>query len=154
MTIFIHKTRTADLYNFLSQNPGSFYVGRGNGSVLGNPFRAKSNDPSDIAFVVACYRNYLNLVVNADYQPKEAASYCMMQYGAEISDVWWNKPPTKEEVLRMLRLMSKAYSLQESISLVCYCIERPWKKQEVYTDCHAEVVAACIAKLMEMENAD
>jgi len=148
--INILKTTTGDLLSCLTQNPGSLYVGRGNGSPLGNPFRAKSKDLSDIAHVVACYRNYLNFIVQG-WEPFHAASYCEMEYGAEIAEAWSNNRPSREKVIATLNMYVEVYVVQGSLNLVCFCIDRPWSKQEQYSECHAEVIAAAVQKLAEIK---
>jgi len=145
--IEICKTTTPSLHSFIMENPGAFYVGRGRGSALGNPFLVAANEAYDVAYIVAVYRNYLNKILGPEkFTPHQAAAYCEMEYGVTRSDKW--KCPTRNDVIDTLIILKRAYGIQD-IKLVCFCVNKAFVKQDHYDKCHAEVVAAAVIWMYE-----
>lgn len=146
-TINIIGTTTGNLHNCLVTNPGAFYVGRGRGSVLGNPFEMRENTYEERAFVVSCYQVYMAKIIKEGYEPFQAASYCEMQFNVTISPAWSKKVPTRAEVLAVLEMYRVVYELSETMSLVCFCCTKQWQWSEFYDECHAEVIASVVTWL-------
>lgn len=142
MTIEILRTTTSSLASFLTQTPGAFYVGRGRGSCLGNPFSIYSDGEVARDSSTRAFREYLQEVLLNNKDPKQAAHDLLPKYNVELSAAW--DAPSAKQVQEAIELMAKVYEVAD-VKLVCFCMNKsitPDTSNTYY--CHAETIAKAV----------
>lgn len=148
--IQICKTTTAELSDYLMSNPGCFYIGRGYGSKLGNPFSRFSDGEDVTALAVQAYRAYLSRVLRG-VSPKESAQNMCHKYNVEMSAAW--EAPTTKELVDALNVLYAIYKSTGHIKLVCYCCDSVWSGAYA-NKCHGEALAAFLVWKTNASNND